>query len=143
MLVNRNGKQFQKLTDLFSILDFQAIGKYVHPTRYRQIIETQSSDVLLPKEQKWMSEDQKHSSNVARVHYQKKRSREVAERGHLCMSKLLETESSNVENEVEKTIENNNNETTDQFNSASQGNELVKITPKHSTDKSFRRRAGV
>ena len=47
------------------------------------------------------------------------------------MSKLLETESSNAENEVEKTIENNHNETTDQFNSASQGNELVKITPKH------------
>ena len=84
-----------------------------------------------------MSEDQKHSSNVARVHYQKKRSREVAERGRLCMSKLLETESCNVENEVEKTMENNNNETTDQFNSASQGNELLKITPKHSTDKSF------
>ena len=78
VLVNRNGKQFQKLTDLFSILVFQVIGKYIHPTRYRQIIETQSCDVLLPKEQKWMSEDQKHSSNVARVHYQKKRSREVS-----------------------------------------------------------------
>ena len=38
VLVNRNGKQFQKLTDLFSILVFQAIGKYIHPTRYRQII---------------------------------------------------------------------------------------------------------
>ena len=109
MLVNRNGKQFQKLTDLFSILVFQAIGKYIHPTRYRQTIETQSCDVLLPKEQKWMSEDQKHSLNVARVHYQKKRSHEVAERGRLCMSKLLEAESSNVENEVEKTMENNNN----------------------------------
>ena len=60
VLVNRNGKQFQKLTDLFSILVFQAIGKYIHPTRHRQIIETQSCDVLLPKEQKWMSEDQKH-----------------------------------------------------------------------------------
>ena len=90
-----------------------------------------------------MSEDQKHSSNVARVHYQKKRSREVAERGRLCMSKLLQAESFNVENEVEETMENNNNETTDQFNSASQANELVKITPKHSTDKSFRRRPGV
>ena len=90
-----------------------------------------------------MSEDQKHSSNVARVHHQKKRSREVAERGCLRMSELLEAESSNVENEVEKTMENNNNETTDQLNSASQADESVKITPKHSTDKSFRRRAGV
>ena len=73
MLVNCNGKQFQKLTELFTVLVFEAIGKYIHPTRYRQIIETQSSEVLLPSEQKWISEDQKHSSNVARVHYQKKR----------------------------------------------------------------------
>jgi hypothetical protein len=74
VLVNRNGKQFQKRTDLLSILVFEAIGKYIHPTRYRQIIETQSSEVLLPNEQKWISEDQKHSSNIAHVHYQKKRS---------------------------------------------------------------------
>ena len=89
VLVNQNGKQFKKLTDLFRILVFQAIGKCIHLTRYRQIIETQSYDVL-PKKQKWMSEDQKHSSNVARVDYQKKRSCEVAERGRLCMSKLPE-----------------------------------------------------
>ena len=59
------------------------------------------------------------------------------------MSKLLEAESFNVENEVEETMENNNNEATDQFHSASQANELVKIIPKHSTDKSFRRHPGV
>ena len=92
VLVNRNGIQFQKLTytELFSVLVFEAIGKYIHPTRYRQIFETQSRKVLLPSEQKWISEDQKHSSNVARVHYQKKRSREVAMRGRWCMQKLLE-----------------------------------------------------
>ena len=90
VLVNRNGKQFQKLTDLFSVLVFEAIGKYIHPTRYRQIIETESCQFLLPNEQKWISEDQKHSSNVARVHYQKKRSREVAMRGRWCMQKLVE-----------------------------------------------------
>ena len=50
VLVNRNGKQFQKLTNLFSVLVFEAIGKYIHPTRYRQIIETESSQVLLPNE---------------------------------------------------------------------------------------------
>ena len=71
VLVNRNGKQFQKLTDLFSMLVFETIGKYIHPTRYRQIIETQSAEFIQPKEQKWISEDQKHSSNVALVHYQK------------------------------------------------------------------------
>ena len=39
LLVNRNGKQLSKLTDCFSILVFEAIGKYVNTTRYRQIIE--------------------------------------------------------------------------------------------------------
>ena len=100
--MNRNGKQFQKLTDLLSVLVFEAIGKYIPPTRYRQIIETPSCElVLLPNEQKWISEDQKHSSNVARVHYQKKRSREVAMIGRWCMQKLLQ-ESKNVEYESEE-----------------------------------------
>ena len=31
LLVNHNGIQFQKLTEILSILVFQAIGKYVHP----------------------------------------------------------------------------------------------------------------
>jgi hypothetical protein len=43
----------------------------------------------LPNEQKRISEDQKHSSNIAHVHYQKKRSWEVAIRGRLCMEKLV------------------------------------------------------
>jgi hypothetical protein len=94
VLVNRNGKQFQKLSNLLSVLVFEAIGKYIHPTRYRQIIETESAHVLLPNEQQWISEDQKHSSNVARVHYQKKRSREVAMRGRECMKKLIERSNS-------------------------------------------------
>ena len=71
-----------------SILVFQAIGKYVHPTRYRQIIETESVQILNVEEQKLVSEDQKHSSNVARVHYQKLRSRDVAIKGRTCMEKL-------------------------------------------------------
>ena len=89
VLVNRSGKQFQKLTELFSVLVFEAIEKYIHPTRYRQIIETQSCEILPPSEQKWIFEDQKHSSNVARVHYQKKRSREVViEDAGACKSYL-------------------------------------------------------
>jgi hypothetical protein len=43
-----------------------------------QIIETESVKNLDLEEQQLVSEDQKHSSNVARVHYQKLRSREVA-----------------------------------------------------------------
>ena len=31
---------FSKLTDCMEKLAFEAIGKYIHPTRYRQIIET-------------------------------------------------------------------------------------------------------
>ena len=88
LLLNRNGTQFQKLTDLLSVLVFEAIGKYIHPTRYRQIIETESVNNLDLEEQRFVSEDQKHSSNVARVHYQKLRSRDVAIKGRSCMDKL-------------------------------------------------------
>ena len=38
--------------------------------------------------QRVVSEDQTHSSNVARVHYQKLRSRDVALRGRTSMKKL-------------------------------------------------------
>ena len=72
LLLNRNGLQSQKLTDLLSVLVFQAIGKYIHPTRYRQIIETESVSKLDLEEQRFVSEDQKHSSNVARVHYKRR-----------------------------------------------------------------------
>ena len=88
LLLNRNGLQFPKLTDLLSVLVFQAIGKYIHPTRYRQIIETESVNKLDLEEQRVVSEDQRHSSNVARVHYQKLRSRDVALKGRTCMEKL-------------------------------------------------------
>ena len=78
ILVNRNGTQFGKLTDLLNKLVYDAIGKYIHPTRYRQIVETESSAILDLDEQQWVSEDQKHSSKVAKTHYQKKRSRDIA-----------------------------------------------------------------
>ncbi len=45
-----NGTQFQKLTDLLSVLVSEAIGKYINPTRYGQIIE-----------QQFVSEDQESS----------------------------------------------------------------------------------
>ena len=57
VLVNHNGKQFQKLAELLSVSVFEAFGQYIHPTRYRQIIR--------PK--KMISDDQKHSYNVACV----------------------------------------------------------------------------
>ena len=88
LLVNRNGKQLSKLTDCFSILVFEAIGKYVNPTIYRQIIETESCENLELEECTWISEDQKHSSQVAKMHYRKKRSREVALKGQSCLNPI-------------------------------------------------------
>ena len=51
ILINRNGEQFSKLSALTSKLVFDAIGKYINPTRYRQIIETESSETLEAHEQ--------------------------------------------------------------------------------------------
>ena len=100
VLITRNGGQHSKLGDVMSKLVFDAIGKYIHPTRYRQIVETQSLDKLTSKEQRILSEDQKHSSAVAKVHYQKQRSREVAVKAHECLQKLQGAKGSEVDNEV-------------------------------------------
>ena len=70
------------------MLVHQAIGKNINPTRYRQIIETESSDRLTLDEQRVISEDQKHSSNVAKIYYKKKQSRLVAVEGKKCMDKM-------------------------------------------------------
>ena len=67
ILVNRNGDQHSKLGEIMSKLFFDAIGKYIHPTRYRQIVETQSFNQLTSEEQRVLLEDQKHSSAVAKL----------------------------------------------------------------------------
>ena len=100
VLVTRNGGQHSKLGDVMSKLVFDAIGKYIHPTRYRQIVETQSLNQLTSSEQKILSEDQKHSSAVAKIHYQKQRSREVAVKGHECLQKLQGSKGSEVDEDV-------------------------------------------
>ena len=101
VLVNRNGGQHGKLGEIMSKLVFDAVGKYIHPTRYRQIVETQSLDQLTSEEQRILSEDQKHSSAVAKVHYQKRRSREVALRAHECLQKLQGSKGSEVDEDVQ------------------------------------------
>ena len=100
VLVNRNGDQHGKLGEIMSKLVFDAIGKYIHPTRYRQIVETQSLNQLTSEEQRILSEDQKHSSAVAKVHYQKQRSREVALKGHECLQKLQGAKGSELDEDV-------------------------------------------
>ena len=69
-------------------LVFEAMGKYIHPTRYRQIIETESSQLLMTEECQLVSEDQRHGSRVAKVHYRKRRSRDVALKGNACLKML-------------------------------------------------------
>ena len=47
VLVNRNGGQHGRLGEIMSKLVFDAIGKYIPPTRYRQIVEMQASRISL------------------------------------------------------------------------------------------------
>ena len=73
VLICRNGKQISKLSNIFGRVVFLAIEKYINPTRYRQVIETESAEKLAAGEQPCLSENQKHTSNVAKIHYQKLR----------------------------------------------------------------------
>ena len=100
VLVTKTGGQHSKLGDVMSKLVFDAIGKYIHPTRYRQIVETESLNQLTSKEQRILSQDQKHSSADAKVHYQKQTSREGAAIAHECLQKLQVTKGSEVDKEV-------------------------------------------
>ena len=89
LLVSTTGNQYQSLTNAMTILVYQAIRKYIHPTRYRQIVETSSGDRLSREEQEVILEDQKHSSKVAKVYYKKKQSRNIALQGKMWMEKML------------------------------------------------------
>ena len=88
LLLSTNGSQFKSLTTAMTMLVNEAIGKYINPTRYRQIIETESGEKLSRAEQEVISEDQKHSSTVAKIHYKKKQSRVIAIEGKRCMDKM-------------------------------------------------------
>ena len=88
VFVTRNGKQLTKLSSILGNMVYQAVGKYIHPTRLRQVIETESTLHLSPEEQAAVSEDQKHSSRVARVYYKKLRSRDVAFKAKTALASL-------------------------------------------------------
>ena len=94
VLICRNGKQISKLSNIFGRVVFLAIGKYINPTRYRQIIETESAEKLTLDEQTCLSEDQKHTSNVAKIHYQKLRSENIAMKARSCLEKLQDSSKS-------------------------------------------------
>ena len=89
LLVTNTGKQYHSLTTAMDLLVYAAIGKYINPTRYRQIVDTESMEKLNEKEQSIISQDQKHSSHVAKIHYQKKLSRDVAMQGKQYMNKMV------------------------------------------------------
>ena len=89
LLLTRNGTQYKQLENAMCKLVYQAIGKYIHPTRYRQIVETESVKKLCLEDPKNISLDQKHSSQVARIYYQKNSLRRVAVDGEISMRKLL------------------------------------------------------
>ena len=97
---NRNGDQHGKQGKITRKLVFDAAGKYIHPTRYRLIVETQSVHQLTSEEQRVLSEDRKHSSAVAKVHYQKQPSLKVALKGHECLQKLQGAKGSEVDEDV-------------------------------------------
>ena len=100
ILIRKKGCQLSRLSDAMGKLVFNAIGKYIHLTLYRQIIETESSETLDTTEQEWISEDQKHSSHVAKIHYRKKRSRDVALKGQQCLKKLKGPEGEMVDKQL-------------------------------------------
>ena len=83
VLVTRNGGQHNKLGELMSKLVFDAIGNYVHPTRYRQIVETASFRNLSSSAQNMSSEKQKHSSIVATIK-SSERARSQARHTNFC-----------------------------------------------------------
>ena len=89
LLLTRNDTQYKNVGIAMCKLVYQATGKYIHPTRYRQIIETESAKKLSMEDQKNISSDQKHSSQVARIYYQKNTSRRVAVDRQISMRKLL------------------------------------------------------
>ena len=61
---------------------------YKPDTRYRQIIKTESAEKLTYDEQTCLSEVEKHTSNVAKIHYQKLRSENIAMKARSCLEKL-------------------------------------------------------
>ena len=104
LLVSTTGRQYTSFTVAMTLLVKQAIGKYVHPTRFRQIVETSSSERLTPQDQEIVTADQKHRSNVARLSYKKKLSREVATKGKECMEKMLGTSLTESTAEIDRVL---------------------------------------
>ena len=92
VILTTSGTQYTAFCNAMSMLTFDAIGKHITPTRYRAIIETASLERLAPEKQAIVSQDQKHSSYVARRCYQKRLSRTVATGGAEAIRELVGAE---------------------------------------------------
>ena len=66
VLLTTKGTQYSAIGSAMSLIVHQAIGKHINPTRYRQIVETASRENLPVDQQQCLSDDQKHSSFVAK-----------------------------------------------------------------------------
>ena len=89
VILTTNGTQYSAFGTAMSIIVFEAIGKVINPTRYRQILESESAVRLSAAETEALSKDNKHSSQVAKRIYQKRLSRHVAEDGLNSVRKLV------------------------------------------------------
>lgn len=117
-----------------SKLVFDATGKYFHPTRYRQIVETASCRNLSSSALNTISEDQEHSSVVARVHFQKQRSREVAGKAHEFLERLHGDKGSEIEMDVRSRLSDKSTSSPEQIGtktdtSPNDENETIAETP--------------
>ena len=109
VLICRNSKEISKLSNTFGRIVFLAIGKYINPTRYRQIIETESAEKLTLEEQAFLSKDLKHTSNVTKIHYLKIKSENIAMNAKSCLEKLQDSgESSGHLTAINKTTHSSN-----------------------------------
>ena len=133
VVISNSGQQYNSFTTAMTLLVKQAIGKYVHPTRLRQIVETTSSELLTPAEQEAVTADQKHNSHVAQRSYKKRLSREVAVKGKECMGKML-GESRSTSNQVLETIlaDTTNSINTIDEDVISRTQELLNLSPTRS-----------
>ena len=89
VLVTRNGRQHSKIGQLMSKLVFDATGKYILPTRYRQIIETVSRQQLVAvNKTRFLKIKNTVPSWPRCIIMEKHRSREIATKAHACLQKL-------------------------------------------------------
>ena len=89
VILTTKGNQYTAFCSALSLLTHEALGQHITPTRYRQIVESESVEKLNKVQQEIISKDQKHSSYIARRSYQKKLSREVAVEGIAAMKELV------------------------------------------------------